>query len=558
MSDFSKMLLVSNFNIDVLSGYLDNGDSFPKTSTSCSSLAPVFSTLIDESLPCWKDRYEAMVVWTDIAQALPNFQNVLNYQKIDEKTLFDDLDQFSDALLKAKNRVKTVFVPLWVLPTYQRGFGMADLCIDQGIYPLLMKLNLRLIENLKEYPNYFVLNTQKWIELAGANAFSSKLQYMAKIPFDQLVFKYAGEDIKAALRGIQGNSKKVLILDLDDTLWGGIVGDDGYENLILGGHDPIGEAFVDFQKALKAMTRRGIILGIVSKNEESVALSAMKNHPEMILKESDFAGWRINWNDKAQNIMDLVDEFNVGLDSVVFIDDNPVERDRVKQVIPEVFVPDWPKDPIEYAKKVLSLNCFDTPQITREDSQRSKDYFINRQRNITKKEMISVDDWLKSLKVTVEVSEFCEVNKQRTVQLLNKTNQMNLTTRRLTEDEFIQWESRENCRLWTFRVSDKFGDSGLTGIASLELNGDHASIVDFILSCRVFGRKIEEMMLATLIVFSKKNSIKRLEAKYLPTEKNTPCLKFFEERSGFNCDKEKNVFVWDFKEDFTKPKVLEV
>ena len=171
----------------------------------------------------------------------------------------------------------------------------------------------------------------------------------------------AAADIRAAFVGLRGAAKKLLVLDLDDTLWGGIVGDAGWENLRLGGHDPQGESFADFQRAIKNLKRRGVVLALVSKNEESVALEAIRNHPEMVLKEDDFVGWRINWTDKARNIAELATELNLGLQSVVFIDDNPVERARVREALPEVFVPEWPEDKLLYASAFGQLRCFDAP-----------------------------------------------------------------------------------------------------------------------------------------------------------------------------------------------------
>src|SRR5262249_22447003 len=162
-------------------------------------------------------------------------------------------------------------------------------------------------------------------------SFSPRLWYLGKIPYANEVFKEAARDVKSALRGLAGKARKLVIVDLDETLWGGIVGEDGWEHIKLGGHDPASEALADFQRELKALTRRGILLGIVSKNEEAVALAAIDKHPEMVLRRSDFTGWRINWGDKAANIVDLVNELNLGIDSVVFIDDNPSERARVRE-----------------------------------------------------------------------------------------------------------------------------------------------------------------------------------------------------------------------------------
>src|SRR5262249_44027937 len=221
--------------------------------------------------------------------------------------------------------------------------------------------------------------------------------------FHSDVFVEAARDIKAALAGLGGAARKVVILDLDDTLWGGIVGDVGWQGLRLGGHDSVGEAFVDFQRHLKALTRRGILLAIASKNEEPVALEAIGSHPEMVLRAEDFAARRINWKDKAQNIVDLMADLNLGLQSAVFIDDNPVERARVREALPEVFVPDWPEARLLYSSTLVGLRCFDAPAISREDAERSRMYAAERQREDLKKQVQSIDAWLRSLETRARV-----------------------------------------------------------------------------------------------------------------------------------------------------------
>ena len=335
----------------------------------------------------------------------------------------------------------------------------------------------------------------------------------------------------------------MIILDLDDILWGGIVGETGWQGITLGGHDPAGEALVDFQRALKALTRRGILLAIVSKNEESIAIEAIAKHPEMALKMDDFAGWRINWRDKAENIIDLMAELNLGLDSAVFIDDNPVERARVREALPQLFVPEWPLDKRLYTEALLSLDCFDSPSVTEEDRQRARMSAVDRERKESKPQLGDLEEWLATLKTTVRVEELNQANLPRAAQLLNKTNQMNLSTRRMSEADFHAWAREKNRRAWTFRVSDKFGDSGLTGILTIELNGSRARIIDFVLSCRVMGRKIEEAMLFVAIDCARSAGIQEVYANYCQTPKNKPCYAFFQQ-SGLPCQGG-NTFVWD-------------
>src|SRR5439155_12335873 len=288
--------------------------------------------------------------------------------------------------------------------------------------------------------------------------------------------------------------------------WGGIVGDLGWQSIRLGGHDPIGEAFRDFQLGLKILKERGVLLGIVSKNEESTALEAIRSHPEMVLRQDDFAGWRINWEDKAQNIANLAAELNLGLQSVVFLDDNPVERARVREVLPDVLVPELPANPMEFKAALQQLRCFDTPVISSEDQTRTGMYVSERQRRAAQAHISSLDQWLESLQMEVVAEPLSETNLDRATQLFNKTNQMNLSTRRLTKEELWSWSRENGNSMLVFRVSDKFGDYGLVGIASFRLEAGSqtdARIVDFILSCRVMGRKVEETMLHVLAVSAK-------------------------------------------------------
>jgi FkbH-like protein len=218
---------------------------------------------------------------------------------------------------------------------------------------------------------------------------------------------------------------------------------------------------------------------------------------------------------------------NLGPQSAVFIDDNPAERARVKESLPEIFVPDWPQDPMLYPATLLSMRCFELPSLSREDLARTTMYLSENKRRELKKTVKSMEEWLKHLAVRVRVEELHPANLQRATQLLNKTNQMNLTTRRMSEAELMGWASEAHHKLWTLRVSDKFGDTGLTGIISLDIQDRNAQIVDFILSCRVLGRKIEEAMLATAIQHAQTMSVEKVYARYIPTAKNKPCLEFF-------------------------------
>lgn len=380
-----KAIIISDFNIDSFSGYLCNNNGLPIINTIVTPFDQVTAVLMQRDLECWETKSDFAVVWTQPENIIKSFNDILNYRKVPMGTIFDEVDAYAAMLLKICDRVKFALVPTWTFPSYYRGFGILDMKTGIGISNTLMRMNLRLSENFDKASNIYLLNTQKWIEIAGRNAFNPKLWYMGKIPFGNQVFIEAVKDIKSAVRVSYGDFKKIVILDLDDTLWGGVAGDIGWENIVLGGHDHIGEAFVDFQHALKSLKNRGILLGIVSKNDEAVALDSIEKHPEMVLRVDDFSGWRINWEDKAKNIVDLVSDLNLGLQSVVFIDDSPVERARVRETLPEVLVPEWPKDKMLHKSTLLGLECFDTPAISREDIKRADMYALERKRKDLKK-----------------------------------------------------------------------------------------------------------------------------------------------------------------------------
>jgi FkbH-like protein len=542
------VLIVSDFTCDLFAGYLTNGEELPKVTSRTSGYGQVMSVLAGVA-PEGVAKPDVAIVWTRPEAVIPAFARMMRFEPVTIDELLADVRAFGAAIQRFASQAQTVLVPSWVLPA-RRPYGLLEMKPGRGIAQALMQMNLALAD-LLDKKGIFVLQTDRWLG-SGAGAFSAKRWYMGKVPFENAVFRDAARDIKAGLRGLYGQGRKLVIVDLDDTLWGGIVGDDGWENLQLGGHDAGGEALVDFQHALKALTRRGVLLGIVSKNTESVALEAINSHPEMVLKLTDFAGWRINWQDKARNIADLVEELNLGLQSVVFIDDNPIERARVRETLPEVLVPEWPVDKTQYSTALWNLDCFETAQVSDEDRQRSQMYATERQRQSLRSEVGSLEEWLLSLGTTVTADALNEANIKRTVQLLNKTNQVNLRTRRMAESDLSSWTAKDGRRVWAFSVRDRFGSAGLTGIVSVSIEGTTATIEDFVLSCRVMSRRVEEAMLHTAARFAREGGATTLVASYIPTAKNAPCLEFLH-RSGMRVDASGQMFTWDLASDYPLP-----
>lgn len=483
-----------------------------------------------------------LLVWTTPERVCPSFGRLLRYEDVDQTFLDAEVDEFA-ARVHAAPRDKGVLVASWTIPAVRRGLGLIELDAARGASGALMRMNLRLAEKLAEKPGAYLLDAQRWMALAGGKAWQPKLWFLNKTPYDVKVFQSAADDVSAAIRGLTGQARKLLVLDLDNTLWSGIVGEEGWENLRIGGHDPIGEAMADFQRRVRSLTRRGVILAIASKNDEAVALEAIRKHPEMVLTLDDFAAWRINWADKAANIVSLVEELGLGLQSVAFIDDQQRERERVREALPEVLVPDWPDDKLVYGRALEALDCFDAPALTDEDRARGGMYVAERHRQEHRTAVASHDDWLAGLGTTVRVESLSPGNLPRIAQLLNKTNQLNLATRRMTEAEIKRWASEKGNTVLAFRVSDRFGDAGLCGIIGVSIMREEAELTDFLLSCRVMGRCVEETMLATAVDVANRQGARVLRAHYQPTPKNRPCLEFFQNASGFYPDG--TCFFWE-------------
>ena len=558
MNQPAEFLLVSNFNLSNFATLFGKDAEPPLVHAIAAPYGQVMQTLLHPGPDPWAATLTGAIVWTSPEGISANYSRLCAGEEVPSADLLCDVDDFCAALKKIPGHVNYIFIPAWPTGSYEGRLGLLDLDARRGISLALMRMNLRLAEVAQSDLRIVVLDTNRWVAVHGERSFGTRLWYMSKTPYTAEFFTVAVQEIKAAYRALRGQSRKLLVLDLDDTLWGGIVGDVGWQNLRLGGHDATGEAYVDFQRQLQAMKKRGVLLGIVSKNEETIAREAMRSHPEMILRERDFAGWRINWQDKAQNIADLVRELNLGLQSVVFIDDNPAERDRVRKALPDVFVPDWPANAMDFRAALSRLTCFDAPLVSDEDRRRTETYAAERMRQEERTQLGSVGDWLQTLAICVVAEPVSRANLGRTAQLFNKTNQMNLSTRRLSEEELWSWSGEAQNRLLAFRVSDKFGDYGLVGIASIVLlgaSGQAARMVDFVLSCRVMGRAVEETMLHVLVEAARAAGARELIAEYLPTAKNQPCLRFLE-TAGFSRKPDSNLFMLPLEAPYPRPTAI--
>jgi FkbH-like protein len=341
-----------------------------------------------------------------------------------------------------------------------------------------------------------------------------------------------GEWFEARIRAIEMKRKKCLVLDLDNTLWGGVLGEDGISGVALGGDYP-GKAFLLFQQQILGLSRQGVILAACSKNNIEDVRKMWDEHPDTVLREEHFAVLRINWHNKADNIREMAEELNIGLDSFVFLDDSPSERELVKRFLPEVAVPDFPVQaymlPVFFKQTVEQY--FSIYALTDEDKTKTEQYKANTQRANAQRSFTDMDEYLHWLEIELTIADVNKLTLARAAQMTQKTNQFNLTTRRYADADFRN-KLALGSRIFTLSVRDKFGDSGITGLCIVDLEGEIAFIDSLLLSCRILGKHIEDAFFNYILNQLKKHGIKTVKAQYIPTAKNIQAKDFYDEQ-GF-------------------------
>jgi FkbH-like protein len=355
---------------------------------------------------------------------------------------------------------------------------------------------------------------------------SPALWNMAKLACDNRCMPVYAEHVARLLGALRGRSRKCLVLDLDNTVWGGVIGDDGLEGIKLAQGDATGEAHLALQEMALALRQRGIVLAVSSKNEEAVARTAFQQHPEMVLKEDHIAVFQANWHDKATNIKAIAEELNLGLDAMVLVDDNPMERDLVRQMLPAVAVPELPDDPALYARTLAAAGYFESIAFSAEDRERAEMYQLNAQRVALKKQAGDLDSYLASLEMEIVFAPFDRTGRARISQLINKSNQFNLTTRRYSEADVAAAEEDREVFTLQVRLIDRFGDNGMISVivcrpeAGGPLGSRAWQIDTWLMSCRVLGRKVEQMVLREIVMRAREEGVDTLIGLYRPSEKN--------------------------------------
>ncbi len=408
-------------------------------------------------------------------------------------------------------------------------FGSIDIATYNTDRQIISLFNNLLVDYVKN-KNGYLLDVSAISEIVGLENWHDPVMYnMAKIPFSQAVTPLYADHVCRIIASIKGKSRKALVLDLDNTLWGGVIGDDGLSGITLGQGDMIGEAYTSFQKTILRLNKRGILVTISSKNEDSIAREVFSKHPDMVLSLDNITVFQANWEDKVSNIKVIAEELNIGLDSLVFVDDNPVERDLVRKFLPEVSVPELPADPAHYSQTLAAAGYFDTVYYTDEDKNRVSNYKSNSKRVALLKNTQYYGDYLKSLNMKASASSFDLMGLKRITQLISKTNQFNLTTYRYSEDEVNKMINNKDYHTLQVRLSDNFSDHGVVSIVICRKKENEWLIDLWVMSCRVFGRKLEHAIFDAIVKNARLNNITTLTGRFIPTKRNQIVKNFYKE-----------------------------
>ena len=467
--------------------------------------------------------------------------------KFDQDVLAAEIDGYARKLgyvLSQIDTAKTV-----VALTMECFYAVPFTDDDHRLRSAVDGYNASLYVLAEEHPNMKVIDFGEFTDRYTAQELIDwKFYFLSQMGLNPALHKAFKTWFARKMDGIALKRKKCLVLDLDNTLWGGVLGEDGIDGIYIGGDYP-GKAFLYFQEALLELSKSGVILTVCSKNNEQDVLDAWDRNPFIVLKKEHFATYRINWTDKATNIKEMAEELNIGLDSFVFVDDNPTECELVRQVLPMVSVPDFPAQPYELPAFFQQLvnDYFKVYSITDEDKKKTQQYKANASRAQEQRNFGDFTEYLKSLDIQMTIEEANEFNIQRIAQMTQKTNQFNLTTHRYTDTDVRQF-IRDGGKIWCLSVADKFGDSGITGCMMVgptpvpSQKGRVFEIDTLLLSCRILGKGIEYAFLKQVIKMLANQGVRKLSASYIPTAKNSQVAEFYD-KCGFTM-------LWD--EDGTK------
>ncbi len=490
------------------------------------------------ALECIKADYdqavqEALSLDSTIHRAMPDAVLVaIDYRALPLRCKKGDATEAENAVSRSltyietlraglKANIKTVCILQTIAPPPDRLFGSFDRALPGTTFNVIERLNLSLAESIFGSED-ILLDVAGLAETVGLADWHSPSEWnLAKLPFSNRFLALYADHVARLIAALRGKSRRVLVLDLDNTVWGGVIGDDGLEGIQVAQGDATGEAYLAVQRLAVELRERGVVLAVSSKNDDEIARLPFRNHPEMLLKEEHIAVFQANWNDKATNITAIAKELSLGLDSIVFLDDNPVERNLVRQLLPAVAVPELPADPALYARTLAAAGYFESISYSDEDVARARFYQDNAKRVGLQNQVGDLDAYLASLQMEITFQPFDEIGRARVTQLINKSNQYNLTTKRYTEPEVAAAQQDPRCFTLQVRLLDSFGDNGMISVIICREQSSSVWEIDtWLMSCRVLGRRVEQMVLREVLEHARRHGIHKLIGAYHPTDRN--------------------------------------
>lgn len=533
-----NLFIISNYTKEVFADIIK--ENFLKRKIIVNTSYLDFNNILSNEISLSNKNPNVFLVYCghDDIIKFSSFDNQSNYVNSSINIFIRNLKKIIDKVIQIKN--SKIFISNFSNFSNSE-YGNYTSFIKNNKFQLIEKLNYQIKKLINKYKIYLIDNWYISNQYGLKNLEEVEMFYIARIPFsmsfaDNYYFVFSN------LVSISfGNTKKVLILDLDNTLWGGILGDDGYNGIEIGSDTPLGNIYLDFQRLIKNLKKRGILLAICSKNYLSNVKEVFKKNKNMILKYNDFVSVKANWEDKHKNIFKISEELNLGLDSFVFIDDSQMERDIIRENLPEVTVPELPSNPSTYKDLIVNRLYFDLTNLSKEDKKRSKSYISENKRHKLRSKFKSDEQYFSSLEMTADIKSFSKINIDRIVQLFQRSNQFNLTTIRYSHldiENFI----KNNDKIFTFQISfkDKFSDYGIIALIVCEKNKSNLLIKNWVMSCRILNRTLENFILNQIIDFCKKKKILNLNGIYIPTKKNVLVKNLYNKLSFNLVNKKKN------------------
>jgi FkbH-like protein len=519
----------SQFIVQALRGYgIENGINYDVYEADYNQID---LQVFDPGSELYEHKPDYVIILRSSERLLKTF-----YKKGNKESFADQQKEYMDSLYQQITSQLKARVICNTFPEINDGvFGNFASKTKSSFVYQLKKLNAALMDLGTERKNFFLADLSALAARKGyENFFDSKMYINADMVYSIDMLPLIAKQFHDVMQAINGSFKKCIILDLDNTTWGGVIGDDGMEGIQIGDLG-MGKAFTELQLWVKQLRHRGIIVAVCSKNTEEIAKEPFLQHPEMVLKMEDIAVFVANWENKVDNILYIQQVLNIGFDSMVFLDDNPFEREMVKKAIPDITVPDLPEDPSEYLLYLRTLNLFETASFTEEDEQRTRQYQEEAKRNILQKSFANEDEFLQSLSMQCETKAFDAFTVPRIAQLSQRSNQFNLRTVRYTEEEIRNIAQSEDHYTISFSLNDVYGDYGLIAFVILQKKDDKTLFIDsWIMSCRVLKRGMESYTLNAIAEIAKAHGFTKIVGEYIPTKKNG-IVKDHYEKLGFSA-----------------------